>query len=110
MLNINYATNDDDALILINDVMHDEWWWSILINYATDDDNVSITQPGQDKENKGQRHKHLVKEMALESTMLKWKKRMSKCKEKEWAQLQLLRTTVSGITTNITLRQGFEYM
>ena len=44
---------------------------SILINDATDDDNVSITQPGQEKENKGQRHKHLVKEMALESTMLK---------------------------------------
>ena len=70
MLNINYATDDDDALILINDVTHDDDV-SILINDATDDDNVSITQPGQEKENKGQRHKHLVKEMALESTMLK---------------------------------------
>ena len=82
MLNINYATDDNDALILINDVTHDDDV-SILINDATDDDNVSITQLGQEKENKGQRHKHLVKEMALESTMLKWKKRMSKCKEKK---------------------------
>ena len=69
MLNINYATDYDDALILINDVTHDDDV-SILINDATDDDNVSITQPGQENENKVQRHKHLVKEMALESTML----------------------------------------
>ena len=82
MLNINYATDDDDALILINDVTHDDDV-SIPINDATDDDNVSITQPRQEEENKDQRHKHLVKEMALESTMLKWKKRMSKCKEKK---------------------------
>ena len=82
MFNINYVTDDDDALILINDVTHDDDV-SILINDVTDDDNNSITQPGQEKENKGQRHKHLVKEMALESTMLKWKKRMSKCKEKK---------------------------
>ena len=81
MLNINNATDDDDALILINDVTHDDV--SVLINDATDDDNVSITQPGQENENKVQSHKHLVKEMALESTMLKWKKRMSKCKEKK---------------------------
>ena len=69
MCNINYVTDDDDALILINDVTHDDV--SVLINDATDDDNVSITQPGQENENKVQRHKHLVKEMALESTMLK---------------------------------------
>ena len=42
MLNINYATDDDDALILINDVTHEDDV-SILINDATDDDNVSIT-------------------------------------------------------------------
>ena len=49
--------------------------------------------------------------MALESTMLKMEEKNEQMKKKkEWAQLQLLRTTVSGITTNITLRQGFEYM
>ena len=41
MLNINYATDDDDALILINDVTHDDDV-SILINDATDDDNVRL--------------------------------------------------------------------
>ena len=43
MLNINYAEDDDDALILINDVKHDDGWCLILINDATDDDNVSNT-------------------------------------------------------------------
>ena len=42
MLNINYATDEDDASILINDVTHDDDA-PILINDATDDDNVSIT-------------------------------------------------------------------
>ena len=38
--------------------------------------------------------------MALESTMLKMKEKKNKCKEKEMSsQLQLFRTTVSGITT-----------
>ena len=42
MLNINYATDEDDASILINDVTHDDDA-PILINDATDDDNVSTT-------------------------------------------------------------------
>ena len=82
MFNINYVTDDDDALILINDVTHDDDV-SILINDATDDDNVSITQPGQENENKVQRHKYLVKEMALESTTLKMEERKSNYKEKK---------------------------
>ena len=51
MFNINYVTDDDDALILINDVTHDDDD-SILINDATDNGNASITQPGQENENK----------------------------------------------------------
>ena len=42
MLNINYATDDDDVLFPINDVMHADDV-SILINDATDDDNILIT-------------------------------------------------------------------
>ena len=42
MFNINYATDDDDALTLINDVTHDDVV-STLINDATDDDNDWIT-------------------------------------------------------------------
>ena len=42
VLNINYATDADDALILINNVTDDDDV-SILINDATDNDNDWIT-------------------------------------------------------------------
>ena len=42
MFNINYVTDDDDALIQINDVTHDDDV-SILINDATDKGNALIT-------------------------------------------------------------------
>ena len=51
---------------LINDVTHDNDV-SILFNDATDNDNVLITSPGPENENKVQRHKYLVQEIALES-------------------------------------------
>ena len=38
IFNINYVTDDDDALILINNVTHKDDV-SILINDGTDDDN-----------------------------------------------------------------------
>jgi hypothetical protein len=53
-------------LSLINDVTHDNDG-SILINDATDNDNVLITSPGPENENKVQRHQYPVQEIALES-------------------------------------------
>ena len=46
-------------LNLINDATHDIDF-SILFNDATDNDNVLITSPGPENENKVQRHKYLV--------------------------------------------------
>ena len=95
---INYVTDDDGILNLINDsrmtTMFQScskmlWTMMMLLNLV-------------------QRMKTRFKD--INTWFKKWRgnQRKSKCKEKKWAQLQLFRTTVSPQT--LLRNQGFEYM
>jgi len=94
---------------------------SILINYVTDDNGTWIwsmmsrmTMMFQSCSTMlrtmimfwllhlVQRMKTRFKDINTWFKKWRWNQRKSKYKEKKWAQLQLFRTTVSGITTNIT--------
>ena len=91
---INYVTDDDGASNLINDVTHDNdvsnpvqwcyWQRSCYLTWSRE------WKQGSKTSMPGSRNGAGINGKANE--------------KKEWTQIQLFRTTVSGITTNITLK------
>ena len=113
LISTNKAT-DDDVTIPINDAQFWStmlqttmvlWIWSMMSRMTMMFQSCStMLRTMIMLLNLVQRMKTRFKD--INTWFKKWRgnQRKSKCKEKKWAQLQLFRTTVSGITTNITLK------